>query len=152
MSYEFDGGAPARRVVQNIPAGALAQAALRVLVVDRNPEMLDLLGTLLEHHGCAVACAASADQALALAPEFQPHAVCSGLVLGGVDGFTLASRLRALPETAASLLIAVSGRHHPDDKASARAAGFDHFVVKPFILDEVVAPLLALRQTLNLSA
>lgn len=130
-------------------AGAVVRVSLRVLVVDRNPEMLDLLGALLEHHGCSVACAPNADQALALATEFRPHAVCSGIVLGNVDGFTLATRLRARPETAATLLIAVSGRHHPEDKANARAAGFDHFVVKPFILDDVMAPLIALGQSLN---
>lgn len=131
------------------PAVAAGQLPLRVLVVDRNCEMLDLLGALLEHHGCSVATASTARQALAFAADFRPHAVCSGIVLGEVDGFALATCLRALPETASSLLIAVSGRRHPDDIASARLAGFDHFVVKPFILDDVMAPLVALGQSLN---
>lgn len=137
------------RALATRPAGAVVQLTLRVLVVDRNPEMLDLLGALLEHHGCSIACAPNADEALTLAAQFRPHAVCSGIVLGQVDGFTLASRLRTLPETAASLLIAVSGRHHPGDRANAHAAGFDHFVVKPFVLDEVMAPLIAFGQSLN---
>lgn len=130
-------------------AVAPAKPPLRVLVVDRNAEMLDLLGTLLEHHGCSVSCTPCADEALALATQFRPHAVCSSIVLGRVDGFTLASRLRALPETAASLLIAVSGRQHPEDQANALAAGFDHFIAKPFMLDEVITPLNALRLSLN---
>ena len=124
------------------------QPPLRVMVVDRNAAVLELLAALLEHHGCSVVCVARADLALAKVTEFRPHAVCSGIVLDDSDGFTLATRLRTLPETASSLLMAVSGRHRPDDQSAAREAGFDHFIVKPFALEEVMAPLIALRQTL----
>lgn len=130
-------------------AGQNTPPLLRVMVVDRNAALLDLLAALLEYHGCSVACVASADRALAMVTEFRPHAVCSGIVLDDSDGFTLATRLRTLPETASSLLMAVSGRHHPDDQSAAREAGFDHFIVKPFMLEDVMAPLIALRQTLT---
>lgn len=48
-----------------------------------------------------------------------------------MDGYELARRLRAAPETASSLLIAVTGYGQESDRESALAAGFDHHLIKP---------------------
>ena len=65
--------------------------------------------------------------------------------LPGIDGYEVARRLRARPETAGALIVAVTGYGQKEDRERSRAAGFDHHLVKPVdtrklagILDKVV--------------
>jgi len=61
-----------------------------------------------------------------------------------MDGTELARRLRAQPETADAMLVAVTGDGQETDRARTREAGFDHHLVKPIDLDRLQA-VLALR-------
>lgn len=61
--------------------------------------------------------------------------------LPDMDGYELAQQLRALPETARSSLIAVTGYGQAEDKERAKAAGFDHYLVKPAKLADVLSLL-----------
>lgn len=59
--------------------------------------------------------------------------------LPGMDGYELAKHLREMPETAHSVLVAVTGYGQPEDKERALQAGFDHHLVKPVKLAAVLA-------------
>jgi two-component system OmpR family response regulator len=129
----------------NQPPGSTTPEA-RLLVVDDEPNIRELLSASLRYAGFEVATAADGEQALALASSFRPDLLVLDVMMPGLDGFGVVRRLRE------------SGRHTPvlfltardaaEDKISGLTLGGDDYVTKPFSLDEVVARIRAvLRRT-----
>jgi DNA-binding response OmpR family regulator len=81
--------------------------------------------------------------ALAAAPEFQPEIAFLDIGLPKLNGFDLARRLRELPATARSRLVAVTGWGQPSDRQLASEAGFDDYMVKPVEIERIQAILRA---------
>ncbi|MBD8529804.1 MULTISPECIES: PAS domain-containing protein [unclassified Massilia] len=104
---------------------------LRILIVDDNADAAAMLAMLLEASGHQVAVEHDARKGLARAQADQPDACLLDIGLPDMDGNELARRLRALPETAGTLLIAVTGYGQEADRQRTAAAGFDHHLVKP---------------------
>jgi CheY-like chemotaxis protein/two-component sensor histidine kinase len=119
-------------------------AGLRVLAVDDNADAVLMLGMLLESQGHAVQVAHDGAQALALAGGGAFDACLLDIGLPGMDGNALARRLRAMPATAAAMLIAVTGYGQASDRDTALGAGFDHHFVKPVDTQALGALLAAL--------
>lgn len=86
-------------------------AAMRVLVVDDNVDLLGLLSVLLEDAGCDAVTTSSAGQALALAAGAPFALMITDLQMPGMDGLELIARIRALPGQAALPVMVMSG--HP---------------------------------------
>lgn len=118
----------------------------KLLVVDDEPNIRDLLSTSLRFAGFDVVAAANGREALAAAEEHNPDLAVMDVMLPDMDGFTVTRKLRA------------SGRHFPvlfltakddtEDKITGLTVGGDDYVTKPFSLDEVVARIRAvLRRT-----
>ena len=113
----------------------------RLLVVDDEPNIRELLSASLRYAGFEVATAADGQQALALADSFRPDLLVLDVMMPGLDGFGVVRRLRQ------------SGRHTPvlfltardaaEDKVSGLTLGGDDYVTKPFSLDEVLARIRA---------
>ena len=103
----------------------------RVLIVEDHADAAETLRLLLQRHGHDVSVVEEASAALASARTFRPQVVLMDLGLPGMDGFELATRLRALPETSEAALIAVSGYGQQRDIDRAAAAGFDMHFTKP---------------------
>ncbi|MBV9182290.1 MAG: response regulator [Acidobacteria bacterium] len=112
-------------------------SANRVLVVDDNPDHLELLADLLKLRGYEVLQARDASEALRLVLEHKPHACVIDIRLPGMDGFELARKLREIPEARDSRLVAVTGFGTASDKEVFAAAGFDHYFSKPPNIDEL---------------
>ncbi len=74
-------------------------------------------------------------------PEARPEVVLLDIGLPGMDGYEVASRLRATPGLAGLRLVAVTGYGQESDRRRARLAGFDHHLVKPVDLDRLRALL-----------
>ena len=111
-------------------------ASRRVLVVDDNADAADSLAMILRLDGHAVEACYSAEAALDIAAAFRPQAALLDIGLPGMDGYTLAARLRASgADGHAMLLVALTGYGQSEDKAAARRAGFDEHLVKPAGLD-----------------
>lgn len=104
---------------------------LRILVVDDNVDAASVLGMLLEAEGHAVFIEHESLRALERAKMESPQVCLLDIGLPGMDGNELAQHLRALPQTAGSLLVAITGYGHDSDRAKTLAAGFDHHLVKP---------------------
>jgi CheY-like chemotaxis protein len=102
-----------------------------VLVVDDNADAAHTLALLLQAEGYRVAVETAPAQALARAAAEPPDVCLLDIGLPGLDGFQLARRLRALPDMAASRLVAITGYGRDSDRDQAREAGFDHHLVKP---------------------
>ena len=105
--------------------------AWQVLVVDDNPDIVDSTATLLMLRGHTVRTALNGSEALEIARQFHPDLVLLDIGMPGADGYAIARRMRAQPETQHALLIAVSGYGSDEDRARAREAGFDLHFVKP---------------------
>ena len=118
-----------------------AAKPLQVLIVDDNRDAGDTLSLFLQTLGHQVLVSYNPFDALALAQRNSPAVLFVDIGLPDMDGFELARRLRALPEMQRSLLVAVTGYGQAQDKVHAREAGFDHYLVKPVNLDQVVTLL-----------
>jgi signal transduction histidine kinase len=103
----------------------------RILIVDDNGDAAETLGTLLESLGAVVAVVHSGRSALSAFDTFRPDTVLLDIGMPEMDGYEVARRLRAMPNHADVQLIALTGWGQHHDQRRARAAGFDHHMVKP---------------------
>ena len=136
------------------PAGAAAQAdtaapvprngsARRVLVIDDNRDAAELLCIYLEAVGYEVRSAHDGPSGVEAAAAFHPEAALIDIGLPLMDGYEVASKIRALPGGEAMFLVAVTGYGQASDVQRARAAGFDEHCVKPVDTLRLVAMLQA---------
>ena len=125
------------------PAAVAVAAPRRILVVDDNRDAVDALAMMLKLGGNDVEIAYEGMAALAMAQSFVPDAVVLDIGLPGIDGYEVARRLRARPETAHALIVAVTGYGQKEDRERSRAAGFDHHLVKPIESDALLMLLSA---------
>ncbi|MCB5185896.1 response regulator [Methylobacillus gramineus] len=114
-----------------------------VLVVDDNIDAADMLACLLETLGYIPIVENGSLSALQRAQQTRPQVCILDIGLPEMDGNELARRLRAQPETAKALLIAVTGYGQAHDRETSLQAGFDHHLVKPVNLDALIAILAA---------
>jgi len=115
--------------------------AMRVLVVDDNVDAAQTLHDFLATLGHEPAIAHDGVAALQLAGSFKPEVALLDIGLPVMDGYELARKLREQLGPDKLRLIAVTGYGQDSDRASARAAGFDHHLVKPIAFDALM-PLL----------
>jgi two-component system OmpR family response regulator len=110
---------------------------LRVLVVDDEPSIVDVVSMALRHHGFDVASAETGTQALAEVRDWRPHAMVLDVMLPDMEGFEVARRLS---EQRVELpILFLSARDNTSDKVRGLTTGGDDYVTKPFSLEELVA-------------
>lgn len=118
----------------------------KLLVVDDEPNIRELLATSLRFAGFDVAAAATGREALDTAEQFHPDLAVLDVMLPDMDGFTVTRRLRAAGKHFPVLFL--TARDDTEDKVTGLTVGGDDYVTKPFSLDEVVARIKAvLRRT-----
>jgi two-component system OmpR family response regulator len=113
----------------------------RLLVVDDEPNIVDLLATSLRFAGFEVATARNGSEALRLAPEFRPDLLVLDVMMPGIDGFSVVRRLRQEGMTAP--VVFLTAKDSTEDKVTGLTLGGDDYVTKPFSLEEVVARIRA---------
>jgi two-component system OmpR family response regulator len=118
----------------------------RLLVVDDEPNIRDLLATSLRFAGFEVFTASTGNEAIREATEHQPDLVVLDVMLPDMDGFTVTRRLRDRGEQYPILFL--TAKDETQDKVAGLTVGGDDYVTKPFSLEEVVARIRAvLRRT-----
>ena len=105
--------------------------ALRILVVDDNHDAATGVATMLELEGHSVRTAHDGQEALVAAKDHRPLVVVLDIGLPLLDGYEVVRRMRAMPELADALLIALTGYGQNEDRQAALDAGFDQHLVKP---------------------
>jgi PAS domain S-box-containing protein len=121
---------PARESGEQARPGGPAPA-LRVLVVDDNRDAAESLAMILELTGHEVALAHDGPAALEAAERFTPDLVLLDIGMPGMNGYEVARRLRAGPQSQCMVLAALTGWGQREDKQRAIDAGFDHHLTKP---------------------
>jgi CheY-like chemotaxis protein len=104
---------------------------LSLMLVDDNIDAASSMAALLELDGHGVQIAHDGPAALAQIDGAPIDAFLLDIGLPGMDGFELARRLRAHPQTRHALLIAITGYGQATDRVKSAVAGFDHHLVKP---------------------
>ncbi|KQN76377.1 hypothetical protein ASF04_25615 [Duganella sp. Leaf61] len=132
--------------IQPDRSDSIRHSGLRIMVVDDNVDAATMLAMFLEAEGHQVIVEHDSRRALELARGNRLEAFLLDIGLPYIDGNELARRLRAQPESASSLLIAVTGYGQEQDKRSTSAAGFDHHLVKPVDMTQLALLLANLAQ------
>jgi two-component system, OmpR family, response regulator len=115
---------------------------VRVLVVDDEPSLAELLASVLRYEGWDIAVAADGSSAVRTAREFKPDAVVLDVMLPDFSGLEVLRRMRSeLPNVCVLFLTA---RDAVEDRIAGITAGGDDYVTKPFSLEEVLARLRGL--------
>jgi signal transduction histidine kinase/ActR/RegA family two-component response regulator len=124
----LDAGAePASPSTRHLPTGALP---LSVLVVEDNDDLLEMTKEVLEGFGCDVAVARDGPSGLERLNQIRPALAFIDIGLPGIDGYTLARRVRSAT-TGGPWLVALTGYGQPADRERALAAGFNRHLTKP---------------------
>jgi two-component system OmpR family response regulator len=114
-----------------------APADARVLVVDDEPYIADLLSTGLRFVGFDVRTAGSGLEALTSVREWKPDLLVLDVMMPDVDGFEVTRRLRA--DGRETPVLFLTARDSVEDKVAGLTIGGDDYVTKPFSLEEIVA-------------
>ncbi|OWA12804.1 DNA-binding response regulator [Streptomyces sp. CS113] len=129
----------------NTPSAVLTRAdgtPVRVLVVDDEPDLAEVVTGALRYEGWDVRTAASADAAVREARAFRPDAVVLDIMLPDRDGLSVLRDLRA--EQPHVCVLFLTARDAVEDRITGITAGGDDYVTKPFSLGELVARLRGL--------
>lgn len=122
------------------------QPEAKLLVVDDEPNILELLATSLRFAGFEVVTAANGREALEKAETQNPDLAVLDVMMPDLDGFTVVRKLRAAGRLFPVLFL--TAKDDTEDKVTGLTVGGDDYVTKPFSLDEVVARIRAvLRRT-----
>ena len=117
----------------------MKENSTKVLVVDDEPNIVELLTVSLKFQGFEVATATSGLQALEVAPEFKPDAFILDVMMPGMDGFELLPTLRALGFEGPVLFL--TAKDAVEHRIHGLTIGADDYVTKPFSLEEVITRL-----------
>ena len=129
------------------PAETQLPAPLRVLVVDDNRDGADTLAMILRIYGYAIRVAYDGMSALVVADEFQPDVLVLDIGLPGLDGFSLAERLRAMPAFTRTTMIALTAYRGEEYRHRSKQAGFDHYLIKPAEIKQLRTLFQACRRS-----
>jgi len=126
-----------------------SKSSHRILVVDDEKSISDLIATSLRFVGFDVRTAASGSEALTVAEEFKPQAVVLDVMLPDIDGFEVCRQLRSEGLNIGVLFL--TAKDGMEDKVAGLTIGGDDYMTKPFSLEELVARLRALLRRIGVT-
>jgi two-component system OmpR family response regulator len=109
----------------------------RILVVDDEPNIVDVISLALRYQGFEVDSAGTGADAIAKVASFRPHLIVLDVMLPDMEGFDVAARLGA--QQGRVPIIFLTARDATDDKIRGLTVGGDDYVTKPFSLEELIA-------------
>jgi len=112
-----------------------------ILVVDDERDSAETLAVWLRVEGYRAETAYDGVEALRVAAGCRPDLVLLDISMPEIDGFDVASKLRAEPWARNLRIVAVTGWNRVDDRERARTTGFDEYLVKPLDFDRLKAAL-----------
>jgi len=129
----------------DIPLGTIESDTRRVLVVDDDPQIVELFVDLLQRDGrFEVQTASTGYDAGLLTESFRPHLVILDYMLPDINGNIVCERIRSRETLTDTKIIVVSGVVREHEIEALRGAGADDFVRKPFDVDELIGRMAGL--------
>jgi two-component system, cell cycle response regulator len=120
------------------PGEAPGETAL-ILVVDDNPDNLEIISTRLRFRGYDVAVAERGETAISMVRDEQPDLILLDIMMPDLDGYEVARRIRAQQDLAYIPIIVVTARDSTEDKVTGLDAGADDYLTKPINFPELEA-------------
>ncbi|MFS2003914.1 response regulator [Duganella sp. CT11-25] len=127
-----------RNAVPLSPAAGADGRKMKVLVVDDNQDAADSLAALLEIDGFDVRAVYDGSAAIAAVAQSQPDMIVMDLGMPGMDGYETARAIRQRPGAERILMLALTGWGQSDARRRTLEAGFDHHLVKPVELEQII--------------
>jgi two-component system, OmpR family, response regulator len=124
-------------------------ATRRVLVVDDEPKIVDVIGMALRFQGFAVDSAATGREAIAKVGDFKPDLMVLDVMLPDMEGFDVAERLGAGPSRVP--IVFLTAKDATEDKIRGLTLGGDDYMTKPFSLEELIARIRSILRRAGLS-
>jgi two-component system OmpR family response regulator len=121
----------------------------RILVVDDEPNIVDVVSMALRFQGFTVDSAGTGAEAIAKVRDFKPQLIVLDVMLPDMEGFDVAKRLGA--QHARVPIIFLTARDATEDKIRGLTLGGDDYVTKPFSLEELVARIRTILRRIGLS-
>jgi DNA-binding response OmpR family regulator len=121
------------------PTGSAKRKSVRILIADDDRDNVSMLAAVLRDEGHEVVTALRGDEALDISRLFRPDVVIADVNMPGSSGYAIAKELKERHGNLAPLLIAMTGVWTGSaDQKLGRVAGFDHYLVKPFEIKELL--------------
>ena len=118
----------------------------RLLVVDDEPNLLVAIAAVLRGEGFEVSTARGGKEALVSVAQSLPDLIVSDVRMPGMDGYTLARRLRAAPNSAMIPIVFLTAKDEIEDRVEGFRSGVDVYLTKPFEPDELIAVIRNILQ------
>lgn len=112
--------------------------AYKILVVDDEPTIVRLMEFILARQGHEMIVAVNGEEALEKIKTHQPDLVLLDIMMPRIDGYEVAQKLRADPQTAGLPIIMLSAKAQDEDIRRGVEVGVDEYVTKPFTPDHLV--------------
>jgi two-component system OmpR family response regulator len=123
-------------------------AQYRILIVDDESAISDLISTSLKFVGFDIRTAANGAEALVIAEEFKPHAIVLDVMMPEMDGFEVCRRIRNSGNQVGILFL--TAKDEMKDKVEGLMLGGDDYMTKPFGLEELAARMHALLRRIGI--
>jgi len=132
----------------NIPLEGFADDRIRVLVVDDDPDIIELFTDVLNSdQRFEVATAQTGYDAGVLTQQFHPDAVVLDYMLPDINGNVVCKTIRENPDLSHIKILIISGVVNPAEIDDLKAAGADDFIKKPFNIERVIERIIELVRT-----
>ena len=113
-----------------------------ILIVDDSPTELHVMQKALEKHGFRTAAAADGAEGVRLAREMSPDLIFMDIVMPGMNGYELCTRLRELPDHRHTPVVFITGLSDFDSRAASSVSGGSDYITKPFLFKELAVKAL----------
>lgn len=110
----------------------------KILIIDDEPEITEIVETFLTEAGYKVAVENSALKAVSKAKKFKPDVVLLDIMMPGSDGYTVCKELKQDPDFADTPIIFLTGKDREDDQGRSFQSGGDMYIKKPFSCERLL--------------
>lgn len=110
----------------------------RVLVIDDEPEITDIVETFLSESGYTVGVENGANKAIEAARTFQPDLILLDIMMPDLDGYSICNQIKSDPKLAHIPVIFLTGKDRNDDMGRSFKVGGDMFIKKPFSCERLL--------------
>lgn len=110
----------------------------KVMIVEDEPSIFNLIETLLRAKGYDVQVAPDGNKALQSMPDFKPDLVLLDIMIPGVDGLEVCKIVKEHPETKSTKVVMLTSSKSEEAMDQAMSAGADWYIAKPFKIDAVI--------------
>ncbi len=110
----------------------------KILIIDDEPEITEIVETFLTEAGYQVAVENSSLNAVSKAKEFKPDVVLLDIMMPGSDGYAVCKELKQDPDFADTPIIFLTGKDREDDQGRSFQSGGDMYIKKPFSCERLL--------------